>query len=54
MIPKTRSVRGGDILVDPAVDGVCVPVNCVGAMGAGLALAARRARPRVEAAYKRA
>ena len=43
----------GDILNDPS-DAIVIPVNCVGVMGAGLALAAAKKWPHTEYIYKRA
>lgn len=41
----------GDILDDPS-DAIVIPVNCVGVMGKGLALAARRRWPEIDEPYK--
>lgn len=49
----TISISNGDLFA-PGFDAVVIPVNCVGAMGAGLAREAARRWPGVEAPYKAA
>ena len=44
-------IRGGDMLTDDS-DAIAVPVNCVGIMGAGLALAVRNKYPGVLRPYR--
>ena len=48
---KIEIVTGGDLLRDGS-DAAVIPVNCLGVMGAGLALSARRAFPGVYRPYR--
>jgi O-acetyl-ADP-ribose deacetylase (regulator of RNase III) len=54
MTPRARILDGTGSILDAQADAIVIPVNCVGVMGAGLALAAAQRWPELRAGYRSA